>query len=209
MSERTKEAVRDMGKRYKKYARYWGLILTLSAAFVLLSAAADAAGFASTVVAELERRGDGRDLVKVSDTHANITVFYDTGAYDAVYRTLGDEAFAEWFGALSLDGADKRDMVAVVLTNQRMDGISSPKIFGHKFGFMETEGVILMTPSCMYVFDDPWGTVGQYLGRSDRVDYAYANIGDDGTAFIVGKRRYKNGAFTSLLVEMKRAANGR
>lgn len=136
-----------------------------------------------------------------------ITVFYDQGAYDSVYRKRGDEAFAMWFKDISLGGVNKEDMVAVILTNQRVDGIGSPKLLGHKFGFMETEGVVLMTPSCMYVFDNPWGTIGKYMGKSDRVEYANANIGDNGNTFIVGKRRYKNSAFTSLIVELKRAAN--
>lgn len=190
-----------------RIAKSLSLIFAMSVMFVLSSTTSEAGGFANSVVTELEQRGFGQDLVKVFDKRTNITVFYDPGAYDVVFRKRGDEAFSQWFNGLSLDGINKEDIVAVILTNQRVDGIGSPNLFGHKFGFMETEGVVLMTPSCMYVFDNPWGTIGKYLGKSERVDYAYANIGDNGTTFIVGKRRYKNGAFASLLVELKRAAN--
>lgn len=183
------------------------MLFVISTIFISSSCVLEAGEFARVVISELEQRGFGQDLVKVADKRTNITVFYDPGAYDAVFRKRGDEAFSTWFNSLSFNGVDKNDIVAVILTNQRVDGVSSPKLLGHKFGFMETEGVVLMTPSCMFVFDNPWGTIGQYMGKSDRVEYANANIGDNGNTFIVGKRRYKNSAFTSLLVELKRLAN--
>lgn len=182
------------------------LLAAMAAVFCAIPAYA-AAGFVDVICGELEKRGGG--LRHVYDETTKLNVFYDEGAYDAVYRMRGDEAFAQWYGRQSLASYadDLRDgVVAVVFTAQRLDGILSPKIAGHQFGFLETHGVVLMGRGAMIVFDDPWGTVGRFLGGAERVEYATANIGDEGGAFICASRRYKNSAFAGLVQEMKRAA---
>lgn len=164
-------------------------------------------------------RAASSDLTQGPGFSGEMPVWYDAAMREEVLGRRGDRAFADWLRGVEADSEFERQrgaMTALVVQAPPTDRIVSNKIADIALAVIDTDAVILIGRSHVWLFTDQLGTArGTGLGSlfdgimrdsaigAERVDIEMINIGGGGKSFISAERSFDEPAVVSLMSELR------